>query len=109
MLVAALTWNNQELFNNFNEWLNILQSVQLPFAMLPLLHLTSKTRIMGRFRSSTGMMYFNFFLALIVFVGNFVLIFQFIQQNYSIGLVIGACVYGIVYLCICARLLFPLH
>ena len=30
-----------------NEWLNILQSVQLPFALLPVLHFTSSPRIMG--------------------------------------------------------------
>ena len=33
---AALT----RLFNSVNEYLNVLQSVQLPFAMLPVLHST---------------------------------------------------------------------
>ena len=38
LLVAASASSNQKLFNNINEYLNILQSVQLPFAVLPTLH-----------------------------------------------------------------------
>ena len=29
------------LYNSINEYLNVLQSVQLPFAMLPVLHFTA--------------------------------------------------------------------
>ena len=32
-------------------WLNVLQSVQLPFALLPVLHFTSSERIMRDFKS----------------------------------------------------------
>ena len=34
-----------------NEWLNTLQSIQLPFALLPVMVFTGKKRIMGRFQS----------------------------------------------------------
>lgn len=41
-----------------NQWINILQSVQLPFAVIPLLLFTSDKRVMGsRFvnsRATTG-------------------------------------------------------
>ena len=35
--------------DTLDEWLNVLQSVQLPFALLPVLHFTSSKRIMGEF------------------------------------------------------------
>jgi NRAMP (natural resistance-associated macrophage protein)-like metal ion transporter len=35
--------------DNLSEWLNVLQSIQLPFALIPLLCLVSNTRIMGVF------------------------------------------------------------
>ena len=38
LIVALLTSNGSGAFDNINEYLNVLQSVQLPFAMLPTLH-----------------------------------------------------------------------
>jgi Mn2+/Fe2+ NRAMP family transporter len=32
-----------------NQWVNVLQSVQVPFALLPLLMLASSTSVMGAF------------------------------------------------------------
>ncbi|KAK3607943.1 hypothetical protein CHS0354_006538 [Potamilus streckersoni] len=37
--------------DNMNNWLNVLQSVQLPFALLPILHFTNSSRIMGEFKN----------------------------------------------------------
>merc|ERR1711933_176061 len=45
--VALLTAQNPNLNNTVNQWLNILQSVQLPFALLPVLHFCSDTRVIG--------------------------------------------------------------
>eukprot|EP00039_Didymoeca_costata_P030075 m.27782 g.27782 ORF g.27782 m.27782 type:complete len:531 (-) comp7937_c0_seq2:74-1666(-) len=47
VLVAVFT--NPRDLGNLNEWMNVLQSVQLPFAMLPLMHFTSRSSIMGEF------------------------------------------------------------
>lgn len=47
LLVAAFSKNERAL-DRINEWINIFQSVQLPFAVVPLLVLTSSTAIMGR-------------------------------------------------------------
>ncbi|KAL8559335.1 hypothetical protein ACOMHN_060025 [Nucella lapillus] len=33
-------------------WLNVLQSMQLPFALLPIMHFTNSSRVMGQFRNS---------------------------------------------------------
>jgi NRAMP (natural resistance-associated macrophage protein)-like metal ion transporter len=36
--------------DQLNFWCNIIQAVQLPFALLPILHFTASKRIMGQFR-----------------------------------------------------------
>ncbi|KAK3605981.1 hypothetical protein CHS0354_019660 [Potamilus streckersoni] len=40
--------------DNMNNWLNVLQSVQLPFALLPILHFTNTSRIMGEFKNGSS-------------------------------------------------------
>merc|ERR1719313_207754 len=70
ILVSVLTVGNDELFNSINEYLNVLQSLQLPFAMLPLLNFTSKTEVMGQFRSHPVVLLRNFSLAAIVLAVN---------------------------------------
>lgn len=105
VLVAVASVGNDSLFNNINEWLNVLQSVQLPFAMLPLLAFTSRADIMGVFISRTPILFINGFLAVIVLSINGVLVVQFIDAFNTTGTVI-VCIYAVVYLCICARMLF---
>lgn len=39
---------DQQLSDAFQEWINILQSIQLTFALLPVLHFTSSKKIMGK-------------------------------------------------------------
>jgi NRAMP (natural resistance-associated macrophage protein)-like metal ion transporter len=47
-ICVAVTAN--EYLDTLDEWLNVLQSVQLPFALLPVLHFTSSRTLMGQFR-----------------------------------------------------------
>lgn len=49
VIVALAFDSSQNELDNLSEWLNVLQSVQLPFALLPLLCLVSNARIMGVF------------------------------------------------------------
>jgi Mn2+/Fe2+ NRAMP family transporter len=49
-VIVALAFDSSENeLDNLSEWLNVLQSIQLPFALIPLLCLVSNTRIMGVF------------------------------------------------------------
>lgn len=41
----------QQYLDTLDEWLNVLQSIQLPFALLPVLAFTSSSRIMGSFKN----------------------------------------------------------
>ncbi|KAL1170540.1 hypothetical protein V6Z11_A05G220600 [Gossypium hirsutum] len=50
-IVVALVFNTSEAsLDILNEWLNVLQSIQIPFALIPLLTLVSKEHVMGVFR-----------------------------------------------------------
>jgi len=50
MVVALFFDTSDETLDILNEWLNVLQSVQIPFALIPLLTLVSKEHVMGVFR-----------------------------------------------------------
>uniref|UniRef100_A0A7S0JAL6 Natural resistance-associated macrophage protein n=1 Tax=Calcidiscus leptoporus TaxID=127549 RepID=A0A7S0JAL6_9EUKA len=99
LAVAASTYNNQSLFNNINEYLNVLQSVQLPFAMLPVLHFARQSKLLGIFASRSWLRAVSYFFAAIVMVVNVILIVQFVE-DYPVGAIVGVCCYGIGY-CVC--------
>ena len=46
-LVARRQGTSSHIGDSLDEYLNILQSIQLPFALLPILHFTSSKRVMG--------------------------------------------------------------
>eukprot|EP00042_Codosiga_hollandica_P044250 m.432367 g.432367 ORF g.432367 m.432367 type:complete len:578 (-) comp56746_c0_seq30:114-1847(-) len=47
ILVAVIAKGNDSTINTLDEWLNVLQSFQLPFALLPVMLFTSSETIMG--------------------------------------------------------------
>eukprot|EP00746_Dinoflagellata_sp_MGD_P090941 gnl/MRDRNA2_/MRDRNA2_35962_c0_seq1.p1 gnl/MRDRNA2_/MRDRNA2_35962_c0~~gnl/MRDRNA2_/MRDRNA2_35962_c0_seq1.p1 ORF type:complete len:540 (+),score=52.27 gnl/MRDRNA2_/MRDRNA2_35962_c0_seq1:140-1759(+) len=98
--VAATTISDSGLYNNINEYLNVLQSVQLPFAMLPLLHFSAQKALMGRFRSSPCFMFINICLALVVMSINMYLIYQFLEDK-SLSYIVPVCIYGVLYFFVC--------
>ena len=62
------------------QWLNILQSVQLPFALLPVLHFTSSPRLMGSFANKGWVNYTCWILAVFVIGINVYLVATFIAD-----------------------------
>ncbi|KAF1869022.1 hypothetical protein Lal_00048302 [Lupinus albus] len=50
-MIVAIVFNTSEgSLDTLNEWLNVLQAIQIPFALIPLLTLVSKEKVMGTFR-----------------------------------------------------------
>lgn len=50
-MIVAIVFNKSEAsLDVLNEWLNVLQSIQIPFALIPLLTLVAKEEIMGSFK-----------------------------------------------------------
>jgi natural resistance-associated macrophage protein len=107
LVIAAATASDQKLFNSINEYLNILQSIQLPFAMLPVLHFASKDELLGRFRSGTILSVISTALALLVIVVSVVLVVQFVMDNdtppWAVALV---ALYGVCYFGVCLRMVW---
>lgn len=49
VLVALLFDQSDNQLDLLNEWLNVLQSIQLPFAVIPLLHMIIRRDVVGEF------------------------------------------------------------
>jgi len=105
LAVATATISNQKLFNSINEYLNILQSVQLPFAMLPVLHFASQRTLLGPHRSGAALMTVSTFLALLVIAASVTLVCQFLQALPPAAFV-GVCAYGALYSAVCVRMVW---
>lgn len=50
LIVALVFETSDSSLDVLNEWLNVLQSIQIPFALIPLLWLVSKEEVMGFFK-----------------------------------------------------------
>lgn len=68
VVVAAVTKNASTSLSNLGEWLNVLQSIQLPFALIPVLICTSDPRIMGKFKNTFALQIVVWLIAAFVIV-----------------------------------------
>lgn len=68
--MPALAVAFMDNFDDVDNYLNILQSIQLPFALVPLLKFTSSEMIMGRFKNSKFAMIFSVIMAIGLFIVN---------------------------------------
>lgn len=50
IIVAVYFNRSEDSLDVLNQWLNVLQGMQIPFALIPLLKLVSSERLMGTFR-----------------------------------------------------------
>uniref|UniRef100_A0A2P2JKT4 Natural resistance-associated macrophage protein n=1 Tax=Rhizophora mucronata TaxID=61149 RepID=A0A2P2JKT4_RHIMU len=50
IIVALVFDTSEDMLDVLNEWMNVLLSIQIPFALIPLLCLVSKEQIMGSFK-----------------------------------------------------------
>lgn len=71
VIVALVFETSEDSLDILNEWLNVLQSIQIPFALIPLLFLVSKEHIMGAFRIGPGLKVCLFCVYLYLSVYNF--------------------------------------
>lgn len=75
LAVALLSEANPQDSDRMDEFLNILQSIQLPFALLPVLIFTSSRNLMGDFVNNTATIVIGWVLGAFVCVINLYLIF----------------------------------
>lgn len=88
MIVALLFNTSEATLDVLNEWLNVLQSIQIPFALIPLLTLVSKEHLMGSFRVSPILERISWTVAALVIVINGYLLMDFFVSEVN-GMLFG--------------------
>ncbi|GFY93753.1 natural resistance-associated macrophage protein 3 [Actinidia rufa] len=93
MIVALAFDTNEDTLDVLNEWLNVLQSVQIPFALIPLLCLVSKEEVMGVFKIGPVLKMVSWLVAALVIVINGYLLLDFFSSEVQ-GWLFGSLVSG---------------
>lgn len=98
IIVALIFDTSDDMLDVLNEWLNVLQSVQIPFAVIPLLYMVSREDIMGVFRIGPVLKTLAWLVAGLVIVINGYLMLEFFSFE-ARGLVFGSivCVFTAAY------------
>ncbi|KAF5451282.1 hypothetical protein F2P56_026399 [Juglans regia] len=91
-IIVALVFDTSEgTLDVLNEWLNVLQSVQIPFALIPLLCLVSREQIMGTFKIGSVLKMAAWLVAALVIVINGYLLLDFFSSEVN-GVLFGSAV-----------------
>ncbi|KAK8705579.1 hypothetical protein V6N13_049177 [Hibiscus sabdariffa] len=99
-IIVAIVFNTSEAsLDILNEWLNVLQSIQIPFALVPLLTLVSKEQVMGVFRIGPILERLAWTVAALVIIINGYLLFDFFVSEVR-GLLFGLmiCIWTVAYI-----------
>ncbi|KAF4375086.1 hypothetical protein CsatB_024235 [Cannabis sativa] len=91
MIVALIFDSSEDTLDILNEWLNVLQSVQIPFALIPLLYLVSKEQIMGSFKIGPLLKTVAWTVAALVILINGYLLIEFFSSEVN-GVLFGTAV-----------------
>ncbi|XP_050212709.1 metal transporter Nramp2-like [Mercurialis annua] len=88
-MIVALVFNKSEAsLDILNEWLNVLQSIQIPFALIPLLTLVAKEQVMGSFKITPIFERLAWTVAILVMLINGYLLLDFFISEVK-GLLFG--------------------
>ncbi|KDP41655.1 hypothetical protein JCGZ_16062 [Jatropha curcas] len=99
-MIVAIVFNTSEAsLDILNEWLNVLQSIQIPFALIPLLTLVAKEQVMGVFRIGHVLERLAWTVAILVILINGYLLLDFFASEVK-GLLFGflACTGTVAYI-----------
>ncbi|KAE8701185.1 Metal transporter Nramp2 [Hibiscus syriacus] len=80
IIVALIFDTSERTLDVLNEWLNVLQSIQIPFALIPLLCLVSKEQIMGAFKIGNVLKTVAWLVTVLVIVINGYLLLDFFSS-----------------------------
>ena len=103
--VALASLGDQSRLDATSQAVNVVMSVLIPFAILPLLHFTSSRTLMGSFVNTTWMMCVGWGFAVLVLGINFYLVILTLQgAGVNGGAWVGFTLGAVVYLCMVALL-----
>ncbi|KAL2529602.1 Metal transporter Nramp2 [Forsythia ovata] len=81
IIVAIIFNRSEDSLDVLNEWLNVLQGMQIPFAIIPLLTLVSNEQIMGSFKIGTTLERIVWSIAaMVILINGYVLLHFFISE-----------------------------
>ncbi|XP_062209336.1 metal transporter Nramp6-like [Phragmites australis] len=81
-IIVALYFNTSEsALDVLNEWLNVLQSIQIPFALIPLITLVSKEQVMGVFKIGPRMKIATWTVASVPIIINSYMLLDFFSSE----------------------------
>ncbi|GFP99521.1 metal transporter nramp3 [Phtheirospermum japonicum] len=83
LIVALVFDTSEDSLDVLNEWLNVLQSIQIPFALIPLLCLVSREEVMGYFKIGTVLQVVSWLVAALVIMINGYLMVDFFSSEGS--------------------------
>ncbi|XP_076455743.1 metal transporter nramp1 homolog [Babylonia areolata] len=78
VIIAIVT---QEKLDDMLLWLNVLQSVQLPFALLPIMHFTNSAHVMGHFHNSVFVRCVVGAIICLIMAANMYLVSLYVDPN----------------------------
>ncbi|XP_060244591.1 natural resistance-associated macrophage protein 2 isoform X3 [Meriones unguiculatus] len=96
LLVAV--FQDVEHLTGMNDFLNVLQSLQLPFALIPILTFTSLRPVMSEFSNGIGWRIAGGILVLIVCSINMYFVVVYVQELGHVALYVVAAVVSVAYL-----------
>ncbi|ONK64784.1 uncharacterized protein A4U43_C07F29890 [Asparagus officinalis] len=88
IVVALFFDTSDDTLDILNEWLNVLQSVQIPFALIPLLTLVSKEQLMGVFKIGKKTKVVTWIVAALLIIINAYLLLDFFTAEVR-GVLVG--------------------
>ncbi|KAM3935206.1 natural resistance-associated macrophage protein 2 isoform 2-T3 [Leptodactylus fuscus] len=97
LLVAI--FQDVEHLTGMNDFLNVLQSLQLPFALIPILTFTSLRPVMNDFANGLGWKIAGGILILIVCCINMYFVVVYVSSLGHLAFYIGAAILSVLYLC----------
>ncbi|MBP9478296.1 MAG: Nramp family divalent metal transporter [Sebaldella sp.] len=77
----------------------VLLSLQLPFAVIPLIHFVSSKKLMGKYVINNFTRIFSWFIALIIIILNIKLVFDIADNQMKFGInILGTLLYGTLFI-----------
>ena len=105
LFIALATVDDPGTRNTINEWLNILQSIQLPFAIVPVLSFTASAAVMGSHQNKGPMLGLSLALTMLVLGANVFLVWDYMDTHpVSWEAQVAAVVVGLLYFSFVSRL-----
>ncbi|KAL9237979.1 hypothetical protein vseg_012464 [Gypsophila vaccaria] len=79
MVLVLIFDRSDGAMDTLNEWLNVLQSMQIPFSLIPLFTIVSKPEVMGVFKIGTNLQMVSWMVVALVMVINSYVMLDFLN------------------------------